>query len=216
VSSQGELECSKGELEQSNGEHSKTESLGELERSKEEASAEKDCSAKIPDLGFQKRVETVANLVANDYRTMEVDDGVQTSRLKREHPCEEEQDERVVKLRGASVGEIYKDPVDTTDHGNPRIEEACHQANSSSVADALHTALTEDLALARSAGSQPQKHRQKLENFAAAQNRDWATIHIFCSSTFRDMLGERHVLQTAILPALQVWGRERFIDFSNP
>ena len=171
-----------------------------------------------PDLGFQKRVETVANLVANDYRTMEVDDGVQTSRLKREHPCEEEQDERVVKLRGASVGEIDKEQrnilaVDTPGHGNPRVEEACHQANSSSVAAALHAALTEDLALARSAASQPQKRRQKLENFAA-QNRGWTTIRIFCSSTFRDMLGERHVLQTAILPALQVWGRERFIDFS--
>jgi tetratricopeptide (TPR) repeat protein len=93
--------------------------------------------------------------------------------------------------------------------------ESAYSAESSAAAS-LRASIQEDLARNRPA---PQQHRwAKLKNFVAARRksdgRRWTSVRIFCSSTFRDMLGERHALQTGVLPALQVWGRERCIDFS--
>jgi tetratricopeptide (TPR) repeat protein len=42
----------------------------------------------------------------------------------------------------------------------------------------------------------------------------WVQVRLFCSSTFRDMLAERSILNTVVLPELTLWGRARCIEFS--
>jgi hypothetical protein len=41
---------------------------------------------------------------------------------------------------------------------------------------------------------------------------DWVSVKIFCSSTFKDQLQERHVLKTEVIPDLEVWARGRGIE----
>ena len=45
-----------------------------------------------------------------------------------------------------------------------------------------------------------------------ANSSDWVSVRIFCSSTFKDQLEERHILKTVVMPDLEVWCRERGIE----
>jgi hypothetical protein len=52
--------------------------------------------------------------------------------------------------------------------------------------------------------------QSRLMNRADPSN--WVSVKIFCSSTFKDQLQERHVLKTVVMPDLEVWSRERGIE----
>ena len=116
---------------------------------------------------------------------------------------------------GRQTAGLGADLTDAPDLPDALADSAESADSKSSAAASLRASLEEDLARKRPA---PQQHRwAKLKNFVArrqSNGRRWTSVRIFCSSTFRDMLGERHALQTGVLPALQVWGRERCIDFS--
>ena len=47
---------------------------------------------------------------------------------------------------------------------------------------------------------------------ARKSSSGWATVRIFCSSTFKDQLVERYVLKSVVVPELELWGRERSIE----
>lgn len=55
--------------------------------------------------------------------------------------------------------------------------------------------------------------RSRPQNTLKSRIEDgWVTVRIFCSSTFKDQLVERSVLKSYVIPALEVWARERFIE----
>lgn len=45
----------------------------------------------------------------------------------------------------------------------------------------------------------------------ARRGSSWATVRIFCSSTFLDHLEERRALERSVMPALEMWARERCV-----